>query len=62
MDSQLFATAGEAFTALKQQVWAAVDDEINLNNCDVYRSAHGVIRIVHLNNYGHFNTTRFALP
>ena len=36
IDSQLFATAGEAFGALKQQFWAALDEEISLKDCDIY--------------------------
>lgn len=36
IDSNLAATAGEAYNALKPQLWAAIDDEITLKECDIY--------------------------
>lgn len=36
IDSNLTATAGEAYSALKSQLWAAMNDEICINECDVY--------------------------
>ena len=35
--SNLSAAAGELFTALEEQLWAAVDKEIKLSECDIYR-------------------------
>ena len=37
VDTQLNATAGEMFAALKSTLWAAINDEISLNECDIYR-------------------------
>ncbi|XP_046336988.1 repressor of RNA polymerase III transcription MAF1 homolog [Haliotis cracherodii] len=36
IDSQLFASAGDTFGALKPHLWAAIEEEINLQDCDVY--------------------------
>ncbi|KAG8240288.1 hypothetical protein J437_LFUL012765 [Ladona fulva] len=36
VDSNLSATAGEQFRSLRTQLWAALDDEINLSECDIY--------------------------
>ncbi|XP_049814695.1 repressor of RNA polymerase III transcription MAF1 homolog [Schistocerca nitens] len=36
VDSNLNATAGEQYRTLRAQLWAAVDDEISLNECDIY--------------------------
>ena len=38
IDTQLFATAGDHFGALKQQLWMALDAEIDLKDCHIYRS------------------------
>ncbi|KAK7115206.1 repressor of RNA polymerase III transcription MAF1 homolog [Littorina saxatilis] len=36
IDTQLFATAGDQFGALKQQLWTALDGEIDLKDCHIY--------------------------
>lgn len=36
VDSQLNPTAKDVFGSLKQNLWAAIDDEITLRDCDVY--------------------------
>ncbi|XP_076470652.1 repressor of RNA polymerase III transcription MAF1 homolog [Babylonia areolata] len=36
VDTQLFATAGDQFGALKQQLWLALDGEIDLKDCNIY--------------------------
>lgn len=36
VDSNLSATAGEQFRSLRGQLWAALDDEICLSDCDIY--------------------------
>lgn len=36
IDSQLSATVGENFGAMKQMLWAAIDDEITVRECDIY--------------------------
>ncbi|KDR15362.1 repressor of RNA polymerase III transcription MAF1 homolog isoform X1 [Zootermopsis nevadensis] len=36
VDSNLSATAGEQYRAMRAQLWAAVDDEISMNDCDIY--------------------------
>ena len=33
----LFAAAGELFNSLEAPLWSAVDDEIHLVECDIYR-------------------------
>jgi hypothetical protein len=35
--SNLSAAAGELFSALEGELWAAVDKEIKLSECDIYR-------------------------
>ena len=38
VDNNLNATAGELYNRkLHTQLWAAVNDEINLSECDIYR-------------------------
>lgn len=37
VDTQLDAAAGELFSGLKQTLWAAIDEEINLQDCEIYR-------------------------
>jgi hypothetical protein len=37
VDSNLSATAGEQYRTMRAQLWAAVDDEISMNDCDIYR-------------------------
>jgi len=36
VDSQLFATSGDTFSTLRHQLWNTLDEEITLNDCDVY--------------------------
>lgn len=36
IDTNLSATAGEQYRALRQSVWLAIDDEITLEECDIY--------------------------
>uniref|UniRef100_A0A2R5LEL6 Repressor of RNA polymerase III transcription MAF1 n=1 Tax=Ornithodoros turicata TaxID=34597 RepID=A0A2R5LEL6_9ACAR len=36
VDSNLFATANQAYSTLRPQLWAAVDNEIVLSECDIY--------------------------
>lgn len=36
VDGNLSATAGEQFRSLRSQLWAAVDDEVALAECDIY--------------------------
>jgi len=37
VDSQLFASScGDAFSSLRQQLWLTLDEEIALNECDIY--------------------------
>nr|KAG5708029.1 hypothetical protein BaRGS_025167 [Batillaria attramentaria] len=36
VDTLLFAAAGEQFGALKQQLWTAIDGEIDLKDCLIY--------------------------
>ncbi|XP_064467194.1 repressor of RNA polymerase III transcription MAF1 homolog isoform X2 [Ornithodoros turicata] len=36
VDSNLFATANQAYSTLRPQLWAAVDSEIVLSECDIY--------------------------
>lgn len=36
VDSQLQSTANEVFSNLKQNLWTAIDEEIQLRDCDVY--------------------------
>lgn len=36
IDSNLFATANQSYSALRHQLWAAVDSEICLSDCDIY--------------------------
>lgn len=36
VDSNLSATAGDQYSLLRQQLWAAIEDEIAMNECDIY--------------------------
>ncbi|CAG9769167.1 unnamed protein product [Ceutorhynchus assimilis] len=36
IDSQLTATAGDTYKGLRPALWAAIDNEISLENCDIY--------------------------
>jgi len=36
VDSNLSATAGEQYRTMRAQLWAAVEDEISMNECDIY--------------------------
>lgn len=37
VDSNLSATAGEQYRVLKIPIWTAIDDEIQMSQCDIYR-------------------------
>ena len=37
VQSNLSAAAGEMFTAFKERLWMAIDEEIRLAECDIYR-------------------------
>ena len=38
VDSNFFSTAArQAYNAVKAQLWSAIDSEINLSECDIYR-------------------------
>ena len=37
VQTNLSAAAGEMFTSFEQRLWMAVDEEIRLAECDVYR-------------------------
>lgn len=36
VDSNLFATANQAYSALRSHLWAAVDSEISLHECEIF--------------------------
>jgi len=36
VDTQLNATAGELFSGLKQTLWGAINEEIDLQDCEIY--------------------------
>lgn len=36
IDTNLSATTGECYRSLRQQLWAAVDEEIEMKECDIY--------------------------
>ncbi|KAK5646002.1 hypothetical protein RI129_004466 [Pyrocoelia pectoralis] len=36
IDTNLSATAGEYYRSLRQQLWSAVEDEIDMKECDIY--------------------------
>ncbi|CRL00749.1 CLUMA_CG014005, isoform A [Clunio marinus] len=36
IDSNLSAVAGEQYTQLQNPLWSTIDDEIQLNDCDIY--------------------------
>lgn len=36
VDSNLSATAGEQYRAMRAQLWAAMEDEISMADCDIY--------------------------
>lgn len=36
IDSNLSAVAGEAYKSMHQPLWKTIDDEISLNDCDIY--------------------------
>ncbi|XP_063439910.1 repressor of RNA polymerase III transcription MAF1 homolog isoform X1 [Mytilus trossulus] len=36
IDTQLYATLGEAYGALKQNLWTAFDEECSLQDCEIY--------------------------
>lgn len=35
--ANLFAAAGETFVTFESKLWAAIDEEIKLSECDIYR-------------------------
>ena len=35
--ANLSALAGDMFVSLEPQLWAAIDEEIKLSDCDIYR-------------------------
>jgi len=37
IDTQLHASVGEKFESLKHTMWAALDNEISLQECDIFR-------------------------
>lgn len=37
VDSNLSATAGEQYRTLRTHLWAAIEDEISMSQCDIYR-------------------------
>lgn len=37
VDSNLSATVGEQYRSLRANVWSAIQDEISLADCDIYR-------------------------
>jgi len=37
VDSNLSATAGEQYRAMRAPLWAAIEDEISMSECDIYR-------------------------
>ena len=41
VDSNMFSTAGDVYAAqIRPKLWAAVNDEINPNECEIYRCDH----------------------
>lgn len=36
IDTNLNGAIGEQFQILRQQLWTAIDEEIHLNECDIY--------------------------
>lgn len=37
VNSSLFSAVGEGFNSLGPELWSAIDQEINLQGCDIYR-------------------------
>lgn len=37
VDSNLSATAGQQYHVLRSPLWATIDEEIDLPQCDIYR-------------------------
>lgn len=37
VNSSLFSAVGEEFNSLRPELWNAIDQEINLQSCDIYR-------------------------
>lgn len=37
VNSSLFSAVGEEFNSLRPELWNAIDQEINLQGCDIYR-------------------------
>nr|CAD7200536.1 unnamed protein product [Timema douglasi]CAD7417206.1 unnamed protein product [Timema poppensis] len=42
VDSNLSATAGEQYRVMRTQLWAAIDDEIAMVDCDIYRQVPSI--------------------
>ncbi|CAG14504.1 unnamed protein product, partial [Tetraodon nigroviridis] len=36
VNSSLFSAVGEEFNSLRPELWNAIDQEINLQGCDIY--------------------------
>ena len=39
VDSQLLALQGDSFKSAMPQLWSAIDREVSVNDCEVYRWA-----------------------
>lgn len=37
VNSSMFSAVGEDFNSLRPELWSAIDQEINLQSCDIYR-------------------------
>lgn len=37
VDSNLSAACGEQYRALRSHLWSAIEDEISMAECDIYR-------------------------
>lgn len=54
VDSNLNATAGEQYCTMRSQLWAAIEDEIALSDCDIYRWVVFMISYISMGIY-HFS-------
>lgn len=41
VNSSLYSSVGEEFNTLGPELWNAIDQEINLQSCDIYRCVCG---------------------
>ena len=48
VQSNLSAAAGETFMGFEEQLWMAVDEEIRLAECDIYRCVYIIIVLCRL--------------